>query len=221
MRVYELARELGVDSKEVVERAQGLGIYVKTASSGLSDQGAKSLRMSFAGPSDVAKAEPAPPSVQTETFEVPVVEEDDAVPEEESGAEEDAEPPVVETLPQDDIQLASLAEGATVGDFAETVGQPVGEVVKTLLERGIPVGAGQTMPAGLIDEVAEAFGYIVEIESAPEVPAVASQPEFDDADADLVTRPPVVTVMGHVDHGKTTLLDTIREAKVVDDEEGI
>ena len=126
----------------------------------------------------------------------------------------------METTPQEDVQLASLAEGATVAVFAETVGQPVGEVVKTLLEKGIPVGAGQTMPPGLIDEVAEEFGYIVEIESTPETPAVAEQPQFDDADDDLVSRPPVVTVMGHVDHGKTTLLDTIRKAKVVDDEFG-
>ena len=227
MRVYELARELGVDSKELVARALELGIDVKTASSGLSDQGAESVRVSFTSPPEVSDAEPAEPPAEPPTLVEPIVEEADeaafdeeANEAEEAALEEDVASPSVETTPQEDVQLASLAEGATVAVFAETVGQPVGEVVKTLLEKGIPVGAGQTMPPGLIDEVAEEFGYIVEIESAPETPAVAEQPQFDDADDDLVSRPPVVTVMGHVDHGKTTLLDTIRKAKVVDDELG-
>ena len=227
MRVYELARELGVDSKELVARALELGIDVKTASSGLSDQGAESVRVSFTSPPEVSDAEPAEPPAEPTTLDEPVVEEADEADEadeaalvEEAALEEDVASPSVETTPQEDVQLASLAEGATVAVFAETVGQAVGEVVKTLLEKGIPVGADQTMPPGLIDEVAEEFGYIVEIESTPETPAVAEQPQFDDADDDLVSRPPVVTVMGHVDHGKTTLLDTIRKAKVVDDEFG-
>ncbi len=100
------------------------------------------------------------------------------------------------------------------------MGQSVGEVVKALLNRGVPAGAGQTMPAQLIDEVAESFGYIIEVEEPPAAPAVAEQPTFDDAEEDLVPRPPVVTIMGHVDHGKTTLLDTIRKTNVVAGEQG-
>ncbi len=211
MRVYELARDLGEDSKEVLAHAQELDIEVKTASSGLSEEGAELIRLSFAPADEVGEvAEPTEEEPVTEVSEV--VDSDDSVP-------DDSTPD--ETAPEEvEVQITSITEGSTVEQFADALGQPVDEVVKALLNMGVPVGAGQVMPAELIDEVAEGFGFIVEVESVPEIPAVAEQPEFDDSDEDLVGRPSVVTVMGHVDHGKTTLLDTIRNASVVNSEEG-
>lgn len=221
MRVYELARDLGVDSKEVLAHAQELGIEVKTASSGLNDEAAELLRLAFAPASETAaEAEPVieaaesieetpAEEVDEETVEEPVEVIDSEDVDSEDGAPGGAE-----------VQIASITEGATVEAFAEALGQPSGEIVKALLEKGIPAGENQTMPVDLIDEVAEGFGFIVEVEALVEAPAVAEQPEFDDSEDDLVGRPPVVTVMGHVDHGKTTLLDTIRKASVVDDEQG-
>ncbi|MCO6503095.1 MAG: translation initiation factor IF-2 [Acidimicrobiales bacterium] len=218
MRVYELARELGVDSKEVMAQAEELSIDVKTASSGLSPEDEELLRMAFSGDGAAAteEAEEAAPEAE-------------AVPEPEPAATEapdtveEVEEPVAEPEPEpaaDDIKIATLTAGATVAEFAEAVGQPLGEVIKALLGRGIPAGAGQPMPEELIDEIAEGFGYIVEVEEPPPAPAVAEQPTFDDAEEDLVPRPPVVTIMGHVDHGKTTLLDTIRKTNVVEGEAG-
>jgi len=209
MRVYELARELGVDSKEVLTHAGDLGIEVKTASSGLDEESAELLRMAFAPPEEEGESAAAEAEAIAEQ---PVAAPVEAVPEEAAeavGAEEAAE-----------VRIASLGEGATVSEFAESIGVSVGEVVKALLERGVPAGANQTMPGDLIDDIAEGLGYIVEVEAAPAPPVVAARPAFEDAEEDLAARPPVVTVMGHVDHGKTTLLDTIRKAHVVEGEEG-
>ncbi|MCI0677628.1 MAG: translation initiation factor IF-2 [Actinobacteria bacterium] len=193
MRVYELAKELGIDSKEIMTQAEDLSIDIKTASSGLSDEEADLLRLAFTPEQE----EPAEP-------EMPEPEEAEPAP----------SPP--ETGPE--VRIASLRAGVTVADFAEAIDQPVGEVVKALLNRGAPAGAGQPMPAALIDGIAEGFGYIVEIETPP--PAAPERRRFDDSEADLEPRPPVVTVMGHVDHGKTSLLDTIRKTNVVEGEQG-
>lgn len=219
MRVYELARELGVDSKEVLAQAEELGLELKTASSGLDDETTALLRLAFA-PEETAPAE-------TEVAETEVAETE---PASEVPTEEPADEPVGDPEPADDvevveeaagdIEIVTITEGANVAEFAEAIGQGTGDVVRMLLEMGIPAGAHQEMPSDQIDTVAEKFGYMVEVVEATAAPAVAAQPEFDDDEADLAPRPPVVTVMGHVDHGKTTLLDTIRKARVVDDEEG-
>ncbi len=200
MRVYELARDLGIDSKLVLDHAHELGLDVKTASSGLDEESAELLRLALAGDEAPAAEE--------------VVEEPSTEPGVSSAEEE----------PEDDapteVGLASLKEGATVSQFAQAIGVPTSEIVKMLLLRGLPIGAGQQMPPELMDEIAESYGFVIDVEEAPPPPAVGERPEHVDADADLAPRPAVVTVMGHVDHGKTTLLDQIRKTRVVEGEQG-
>jgi translation initiation factor IF-2 len=213
VRVYELARDLGVDSKELLQQALDLGIEVKTASSGLDDESAELLRLAVAGdePETVA-AEPDLETVAAEAVEPAPPIPDSETAEPGAGEAVSAEP--------DEVQIVSVPSGATVAQFADALGVPAKDVVAQLLTRGQPVGVGQTMPADLIEPVAEGFGFIVDVEAALTAPAVAERPTFDDEAADLLPRPPVVTVMGHVDHGKTTLLDTIRKTRVVEGEQG-
>ena len=162
MRVYELARDLGIDSKEVLAQAQELGLEVKTASSGMDDEGVALVRLAFA-PEEITET---PVEAETQPAGEAITEETPAEPEPAPEQPDGGEESVPET-PEQEIQIAALAEGATVAEFAAAIDQSTGEIVKALLVRGIPAGANQTMPADLIDEMAEGFGFIIELETAP------------------------------------------------------
>ncbi len=114
-------------------------------------------------------------------------------------------------------RIIKITEFVTVSDLANLMDIPVNQIIATCMNLGVMVSINQRLDAETINIVAEEFGFSTEYVSAEGSEAIATE---EDKEEDLVARPPIVTVMGHVDHGKTSLLDHIRNANVIAGEAG-
>jgi translation initiation factor IF-2 len=115
-------------------------------------------------------------------------------------------------------KVVKIQEGCTIKEFAEIIGQKVGDIIKKLMTMGVMATQNQTMDMDAALLIAEEYGVKAEVATIETAEDVLE--ETADTAESQVPRPPVVTIMGHVDHGKTSLLDAIREANVVAKEAG-
>ncbi|WP_288678149.1 translation initiation factor IF-2 [uncultured Clostridium sp.] len=208
IRVYELAKELRVPSKVLINVLMDeFGVEVKNHMSVIEDEDAALIKELLAG--SEANSE------LVAEYEAELAEEVNNAAKKKKKRKKGNEDDSLEQ----DVEVIEIGKTITVKELAEKLNKPVNDVIKTLIFTGVMAAINQEIDFETAEKVAEKYEVAV-YEKEEENTLEEFEEETDVEEENLAKRPPIITVMGHVDHGKTSLLDAIRKSKVTSTEAG-
>ena len=208
IRVYELAKELRVPSKVLINVLMDeFGVEVKNHMSVIEDEDAALIKELLAG----SEAN----SDLVAEYEAELAEEVNNAAKKKKKRKKGSEDDSLEQ----DVEVIEIGKTITVKELAEKLNKPVNDVIKTLIFTGVMAAINQEIDFETAEKVAEKYEVAV-YEKEEENTLEEFEEETDVEEENLAKRPPIITVMGHVDHGKTSLLDAIRKSKVTSTEAG-
>ncbi|MCA0969097.1 translation initiation factor IF-2 [Halobacillus litoralis] len=212
MRVYEYAKKNELSSKQVIDKLQNMNVEVNNHMSTLEDDVAKKLDQEFGvgqkNNQNTSKPKNKKPQNKKQQNN-----------KQKQNQNQNQKPQQPKKQKPKTPEKITYSGSLTVGELAEKLGKDSSEIIKKLMFLGVMATKNQDLDSDSIELLAEEFGVEVEEEVIVDETDIENM-VFDDDPEDLVERPAVITIMGHVDHGKTTLLDRIRDTKVTEGEAG-
>lgn len=227
IRVYEIAKQLNISSKELIKILADFGIEVHSHMSSLDDEEAQ-LIIDYYTTDDSKDANDIKSKDKNKKVNIndskaefgeELNKEDIKIDKKTKVNQKEDKKEILEDSEEDSIKIIKIPNKITVQNLAQKLEHPASELIKSLMMKGVMASINQEIDFDTASMLAEEFNILIEEEKEEDY-LESLFAEEDSSEEDLVERPPVVVVMGHVDHGKTSLLDALRKSNVTAKEMG-